>query len=313
MTILVAGGAGFIGSHLCERLLGLGHDVVCADNFSTGFRQNLDHLRAQSAFTLVEQDMTDPASSLPASDMIMNLACPASPRQYQLDPLGTLRANLLGTMNLLELAGRWRAPFFQASTSEVYGDPGVHPQSELYWGNVNPLGSRACYNEGKRCAETLCVNYHRHRGQPLAIARIFNTYGPRMDPDDGRVISSFIVQALRNEPIELFGGGHQTRSFCYIDDLLEGILACAFSVEAFSGPVNLGNPQETSIRAVAEEIIELTNSRSRLIMRPMPEDDPRRRCPDISLARHLYRWEPRTALTAGLLKTISWFDGVLSR
>ncbi|POR01158.1 NAD-dependent dehydratase [Alkalispirochaeta sphaeroplastigenens] len=313
MRILVAGGAGFIGSHLCEGLLGLGHDVICADNFSTGFRHNLDHLREKPALVLVEQDLTDSGGSLPRAEAVMNLACPASPVQYQRDPLGTLRANLLGTMNLLECAGRWKASFFQASTSEVYGDPDVHPQNELYWGRVNPLGSRACYNEGKRCAETLCINYHRHRGQPLAMARIFNTYGPQMAPDDGRVVSSFIVRALRNEPIELFGGGTQTRSFCYIDDMIEGILACALGGGPFPGPVNLGNPQEISIRALAEAIIDLTNSRSRLVTQPSPEDDPGRRCPDISLARHLYGWEPRTDLARGLLQTISWFDGILSR
>jgi UDP-glucuronate decarboxylase len=309
--ILVTGGGGFIGSHLCERLLADGHDVLCLDNFFTGVKQNIAHLLDHPYFELMRHDVTFPLYI--EVDEIYNLACPASPVHYQFDPVQTTKASVHGAINMLGLAKRLKARIFQASTSEVYGDPQVHPQTESYWGNVNPIGPRSCYDEGKRCAETLFFDYHRQYGLDIKVARIFNTYGPRMHPNDGRVVSNFIMQALRNEPITLYGDGSQTRSFCYVDDLVTGILRLMDSPKGFTGPVNLGNPREFTMIALAETILRLTGSSSPLVMKPLPVDDPRQRCPDISLARDTLGWQASTPLEDGLKKTIAYFDGLLGR
>jgi UDP-glucuronate decarboxylase len=308
--ILVTGGGGFIGSHLCEKLLADGHDVLCLDNFFTGVKQNIAHLLDHPYFELMRHDVTFPLYI--EVDEIYNLACPASPVHYQFDPVQTTKTSVHGAINMLGLAKRLKARIFQASTSEVYGDPQIHPQPEAYWGNVNPIGPRSCYDEGKRCAETLFFDYHRQYGLDIKVARIFNTYGPRMHPNDGRVVSNFIMQALRNEPITLYGDGSQTRSFCYVDDLVTGILRLMDSPKGFTGPVNLGNPGEFTMIALAETILRLTGSSSPLVMKPLPVDDPRQRCPDISLARDTLGWQASTPLEDGLKKTIAYFDDVLA-
>ena len=307
--VLVTGGAGFIGSHLCERLLEQGFEVLCVDNFYTGTRNNVAHLLGRSSFELMRHDVTFPLYV--EVDRIFNLACPASPVHYQYDPVQTTKTSVHGAINMLGLAKRRRARILQASTSEVYGDPEVHPQPESYWGNVNPLGLRSCYDEGKRCAETLFFDYHRQHGLEIKVARIFNTYGPRMHPNDGRVVSNFIIQALHGEDITIYGDGQQTRSFCYVDDMVDGLLRLMESEAACTGPMNLGNPVEISIRALAERIIALTGSRSALIDKPLPEDDPRRRCPDIGLARKTLDWEPQCSLDDGLMRTIAYFRTTL--
>ena len=309
--ILVTGGAGFLGSHLCDRLVERGHDVLCVDNFFTGRKSNIAHLLGHPRFELMRHDVTFPLYV--QVDQIYNLACPASPKQYQHDPVQTTKTSVHGAINLLGLAKRLQATILQASTSEVYGDPEVHPQAEDYWGKVNPIGLRSCYDEGKRCAETLFFDYRRQHGLRIKVARIFNTYGPRMDPSDGRVVSNFIMQALRGEDITIYGDGGQTRSFCYVDDLLEGMVRLMDTTDDFTGPVNIGNPQETSIRQLAETVIELTGSTSRLVFQPLPEDDPRQRCPDISLARQaLDDWQPHTDLRVGLARTIRHFKDMLA-
>ncbi|WP_428249625.1 UDP-glucuronic acid decarboxylase family protein [Ferrovibrio sp.] len=310
LRILVTGGAGFIGSHLCEELLRRGHDVLCIDNFYTGTRNNVAGLLANPNFELMRHDVTFPLYV--EVDRIFNLACPASPVHYQFDPVQTTKTSVHGAINMLGLAKRRRARILQASTSEVYGDPEIHPQPESYWGNVNPLGLRSCYDEGKRCAETLFFDYHRQHNLEIKVARIFNTYGPRMHPNDGRVVSNFIIQALRGEDITIYGDGQQTRSFCYVDDMVDGLLRLMESPADCTGPVNLGNPVETTIRQLAERIIALTGSRSKLIAKPLPADDPRRRCPDISLARRELDWEPRCMLDDGLMRTIEYFRATLS-
>ena len=307
--ILVTGGAGFIGSHLCERLLGQGHEVLCVDNFYTGARRNVAHLLGHPNFELMRHDVTFPL--FVEIDEIYNLACPASPVHYQFDPVQTTKTSVHGAINMLGLAKRRRAKIFQASTSEVYGDPSVHPQPEEYWGNVNPIGIRSCYDEGKRCAETLFFDYYRQHKLRIKVARIFNTYGPRMHPNDGRVVSNFIVQALRNAPITLYGDGSQTRSFCYVDDIVEAFMRLMNSDDTITGPINLGNPGEFTIRALAEAVIALTGSSSKLEYRPLPSDDPRQRQPDIGKARALLGWEPTIALEQGLIKTIAYFDQLL--
>lgn len=306
---LVTGGAGFLGSHLCERLLGEYADVICVDNFYTGSKVNIEHLIGNPYFELIRHDITFPLYL--EVDEIYNLACPASPIHYQLDPVQTTKVNVHGSINMLGLAKRTKAKILQASTSEVYGDPEIHPQKEDYRGNVNPLGIRACYDEGKRCAETLFFDYHRQHGVKIKVARIFNTYGPRMHPNDGRVISNFILQALRNLPITIYGDGSQTRSFCYVDDMIEGLLRLMNTPDEFTGPVNLGNPHEVSILELAETIIEMTGSKSELIFLPLPQDDPKRRCPDITLAKTTLNWEPVVPLREGLKKTIDYFDNCL--
>jgi UDP-glucuronate decarboxylase len=303
--ILVTGGAGFIGSHLCSRLLALGHDVLCVDNFFTGTRDNIIGLLGNPHFEFMRHDVTFPLYV--EVDEIYNLACPASPIHYQFDPVQTTKTSVHGAINMLGLAKRVKARILQASTSEVYGDPHVHPQEESYWGHVNPIGPRACYDEGKRCAETLFFDYYRQHGLEIKVARIFNTYGPHMHPNDGRVVSTFIVQALRGEPIPLFGDGSQTRSFCYIDDLVEGLIRLMGSPAEFTGPVNLGNPQEFTIRTLAERIISLTGSNSRFELRPLPADDPKQRCPDIRLAADRLQWRPTVPLERGLPPTIEYF------
>jgi UDP-glucuronate decarboxylase len=308
--ILVTGGAGFIGSFLCENLLARGHEVLCADNFFTGTRGNIESLIGEPRFELIRHDVTFPLYV--EVDEIYNLACPASPIHYQRDPVQTTKTSVHGAINMLGLAKRLKARILQASTSEVYGDPSLHPQPETYWGNVNPVGPRACYDEGKRCAETLFFDYHRQHRLRIKVARIFNTYGPRMHPNDGRVVSNFIMQALRNEPITLFGDGNQTRSFCYVDDLVEGLIRLMESRDELTGPVNLGNPAEFTIRALAEKVIALTGSRSKIEFRPLPADDPRQRQPDISQARSLLNWGPKTQLDDGLTKTIAYFDSILA-
>jgi UDP-glucuronate decarboxylase len=307
--ILVTGGAGFLGSHLIERLLAEGNEVVCADNLFTGSKRNIVHLLDNPAFEFVRHDVTFPLFI--EVDQIYNLACPASPIHYQHDPVQTTKTSVHGAINMLGLAKRLRCPIFQASTSEVYGDPSVHPQVESYWGNVNPIGVRSCYDEGKRCAETLFFDYHRQHGLEIKVARIFNTYGPRMHPNDGRVVSNFIVQALRNEPITIYGDGSQTRSFCYVDDLVEGFLRLMKMPADFPGPVNLGNPNEFTIRELAHKVIELTGSRSNIVARPLPSDDPLQRQPDIDLAKSRLGWTPAVQLEEGLAKTIAYFDGLL--
>ena len=309
-TILVTGGAGFLGSHLCERLIEKGHDVLCVDNFFSSDKENIRHLLDNSYFELRRHDVTFPLYV--EVGRIFNLACPASPIHYQLDPVQTLKTSVHGAINMLGLAKRVKARIFQASTSEVYGDPEIHPQPESYWGHVNPNGPRACYDEGKRCAETLFFDYRRQYGLSVRVARIFNTYGPRMHERDGRVVSNFILQALRNEPITIYGDGSQTRSFCYVDDMIAGFLLLMDLDDEKIGPVNLGNPVELSIQELAETIIALTGSRSSIRFRPLPQDDPRQRQPDISLARKALAWEPKVSLLDGLARTIHYFDQKLS-
>jgi UDP-glucuronate decarboxylase len=309
--VLVTGGAGFLGSHLCEHLLARERDVLCVDNFFTGTKDNVAHLLSNPRFELVRHDITFPLYV--EVDEIFNLACPASPIHYQFDPVQTTKTSVHGAINMLGLAKRVKARILQASTSEVYGDPEVHPQVESYWGRVNPIGIRSCYDEGKRCAETLFFDYHRQHGLHIKVARIFNTYGPRMHPNDGRVVSNFIVQALKNEPITIYGDGTQTRSFCYVDDLVEALMRLMDTPDEFTGPVNLGNPVEFEIRELAELAIKLTGSKSKMVFRPLPSDDPVQRQPDISLARKTLRWEPSTLLEGGLLKTINYFEALLSR
>ena len=308
---LVAGGAGFLGSHLCERLLDRGHEVVCLDNFFTGSKRNIEHLLHHPRFELMRHDVTFPLYV--EVDEIFNLACPASPVHYQHDPVQTTKTSVHGAINMLGLAKRLRAKILQASTSEVYGDPQVHPQREDYWGHVNPIGHRACYDEGKRCAETLFFDYHRQHKLRIKVMRIFNTYGPRMHPNDGRVVSNFIVQALTGKDITLYGDGSQTRSFCYVDDLVEGALKLMDTDDLIIGPVNVGNPVESTIRELAERIVELTNSRSVIVYRPLPSDDPMQRCPDIARARAWLDWEPQVQLEQGLRNTIEYFDRLLGR
>jgi UDP-glucuronate decarboxylase len=307
--VLVTGGAGFLGSHLCERLLKDGADVLCVDNFYTGRKQNISHLLDEPQFEVMRHDVTFPLYV--EVDQIFNMACPASPIHYQFDPVQTTKTSVHGAINMLGLAKRVKARILQASTSEVYGDPEVHPQSESYWGRVNPTGLRSCYDEGKRCAETLFFDYWRQHQLRIKVARIFNTYGPRMRPDDGRVISNFIVQALRGESITIYGDGRQTRSFCYVDDLIEGLVRMMSSPDGFTGPVNLGNPVEFTMLELAERVIQLAKSRSTLVFKPLPADDPRQRQPDISLAKQQLQWEPKVDLDEGLRSTISYFRTVL--
>ena len=309
MRILITGGAGFLGSHLCERLLDQGHDVLCLDNFFTGRRRNVEHLLGNRKFELLRHDVVDPFKA--EVDRIFNLACPASPVHYQYNPIKTTKTSVMGAINCLGLAKRVQARILQASTSEVYGDPDVHPQPESYRGNVNPIGPRACYDEGKRCAETLFFDYHRENGVDIRVIRIFNTYGPRMCPDDGRVVSNFIVQALKGEDITLYGDGSQTRSFCYVDDLVEGMMRI-MEQEKSVGPINLGNPSEFTIRQLAEKVLEKTSSSSRLVEETLPEDDPTQRRPDISLVNSLTDWTPQIELDEGLDKTIAYFKKTLS-
>ncbi len=307
--ILVTGGAGFIGSHLCERLLNDGHEVLCVDNFFTGSRENIVHLLKNPYFEVIRHDITFPLYV--EVDEIYNLACPASPVHYQHDPVQTTKTSVHGAINMLGLAKRIGAKIFQASTSEVYGDPEIHPQPESYWGNVNPIGRRSCYDEGKRCAETLFFDYHRQHGVKIKVARIFNTYGPRMHPDDGRVVSNFIVQAILSRPITIYGDGSQTRAFCYVEDLVDVIVQFMASEDSITGPLNIGNPAELTILDLAKKILEITGSESELLFRPLPSDDPRRRRPDISRARKLLGWEPTTSLEKGLEKTIQYFQKYL--
>ena len=309
--ILVTGGAGFLGSHLCEKLLAQGADVICVDNFFTGSKDNILNLLNNPHFELMRHDVTFPLYV--EIDEIYNLACPASPIHYQFDPVQTTKTSVHGAINMLGLAKRVKAKIFQASTSEVYGDPQIHPQIEDYWGHVNPIGFRSCYDEGKRCAETLFFDYHRQHALKIKVARIFNTYGPRMHPNDGRVVSNFIVQALRDEPITLFGDGNQTRSFCYVDDLIDGFIRLMDSADAITGPVNLGNPGEFTIRELAEKVRELTGSRSPLIHRDLPRDDPKQRQPDISRAQETLGWQPGITLEQGLKPTIAYFDALLQK
>lgn len=304
-TILVTGGGGFIGSHLCELLLEQGNDVICLDNFFTGSKNNIRHLLTNPSFELIRHDVTIPIEL--EVDAIYNLACPASPIHYQHDPVQTIRTNILGAMNMLDLARRLRIPILQSSTSEVYGDPKEHPQCETYWGNVNPIGVRSCYDEGKRCAETLFFDYHRQYGLPIKVVRIFNTYGPRMLPNDGRVVSNFIVQALKGEDLTIYGDGSQTRSFCCVSDLVAGLVAMMHTPHRVTGPINLGNPGEFTVRELAETIIRITGSKSKIVYKPLPQDDPARRRPDISLARELLGWTPHVALEEGLRLTIDYF------
>jgi UDP-glucuronate decarboxylase len=307
--ILVTGGAGFLGSHLCERLLSMGHQVICVDNFFTGRRDNLNHLSDNRNFEVLRHDVTFPLYV--EVDQIYNLACPASPIHYQHDPVQTTKTSVHGAINMLGLAKRLRCKIFQASTSEVYGDPEIHPQVESYWGRVNPIGTRSCYDEGKRCAETLFFDYRRQHMTNIKVARIFNTYGPRMYINDGRVVSNFVVQALRGEDITIYGDGSQTRSFCYVDDLIDGFTRFMDTEDDITGPINLGNPVEFSIRELAEQVLSLTGSRSKLIYVSLPSDDPKQRKPDITLANKILDWRPTVQLTEGLGKTIEYFDGIL--
>ena len=307
--VLVTGGAGFLGTHLCNRLLHEGHDVLCVDNFFTGARDNIESLLDNHHFELMRHDITYPLYV--EVDEIYNLACPASPIHYQYDPVQTTKTSVHGAINMLGLAKRVKAKIFQASTSEVYGDPEIHPQPESYWGHVNPRGTRSCYDEGKRCAETLFFDYHRQHRLRIKVARIFNTYGPYMHPNDGRVVSGFIMQALQNEPITIYGDGSQTRSFCYVDDLIEAFVRLMDTPDDFTGPINTGNPGEFTIRELAELIINQTGSKSSLVHKPLPSDDPKQRCPDITLAKAELGWEPRIALAEGLKKTIPYFESVL--
>ncbi len=307
--ILVTGGAGFLGSHLCERLIGEGHDVICLDNFFTGTKDNISHLLDDHHFELVRHDVTFPLYV--EVDEIYNLACPASPIHYQHDPVQTTKTSVHGAINMLGLAKRTRAKILQASTSEVYGDPQVHPQTEEYWGHVNPIGYRSCYDEGKRCAETLFFDYHRQHNLRIKVARLFNTYGPRMHPNDGRVVSNFIMQALQNKPITIYGDGSQTRSFCYVDDLVDVLIRLMNSSDEITGPINTGNPGEFTILELAEKVIALTGSKSKIEQLPLPHDDPQQRQPDITKARELLNWEPTTRLDEGLKKTIPYFASLL--
>ena len=307
--ILVTGGAGFLGSHLCERLLEEGQDVLCVDNFFTGTKDNIVQLLANPHFEFLRHDVCFPLYV--EVDEIYNLACPASPIHYQYDPVQTTKTSVHGAINMLGLAKRVKAKILQASTSEVYGDPEIHPQPEIYWGHVNPIGLRSCYDEGKRCAETLFFDYHRQHQLKIKVARIFNTYGPRMHPDDGRVVSNFIMQALKNKPITIYGEGSQTRSFCFVDDLIDAFIRLMDTDDAITGPVNLGNPREFTIKQLAETIIDLTGSGSKLVYKPLPEDDPQQRKPDISLANELLAWEPSVQLKDGLRKTIQYFADML--
>jgi UDP-glucuronate decarboxylase len=309
-TVLVTGGAGFLGSHLCDRLIAEGHDVICLDNFFTGSKRNIEHLIGHPRFEFLRHDVTFPLYV--EVDEIYNLACPASPIHYQHDPVQTTKTSVHGAINMLGLAKRLRAKIFQASTSEVYGDPSVHPQPEEYWGNVNPIGSRSCYDEGKRCAETLFFDYWRQHKLEIKVARIFNTYGPRMHPNDGRVVSNFVVQALKGEPITIYGDGSQTRSFCYVDDLIDGFIRLMYTPKDVTGPVNLGNPGEFTIKELAELAIEMTGSKSKLTYLPLPQDDPKQRQPNITMAREKLGWEPTVALREGLRHTIGYFDRLLS-
>jgi UDP-glucuronate decarboxylase len=308
---LVTGGAGFLGSHLCERLLENGHDVICVDNFFTGAKDNITHLLSHPHFELLRHDVTFPLYV--EVDEIYNLACPASPIHYQRDPVQTTKTSVHGAINMLGLAKRIKARILQASTSEVYGDPEVHPQTEDYWGRVNPIGLRACYDEGKRCAETLFFDYYRQHQVPIKVARIFNTYGPRMHPNDGRVISSFIVQALRSKPVTIYGDGSQTRSFCYVDDMIAAMIGFMNAPNSITGPLNLGNPTESSILDLATLIIEMTNSSSRVVFESLPDDDPRQRRPDISQAMRLLNWSPTTSVRDGLSRTIAYFESELTK
>ncbi len=307
--ILVTGGAGFLGSHLCEKLLAAGHEVLCVDNYFTGRRQNIAHLLDDKRFELMRHDVTWPLYV--EVDEIYNLACPASPVHYQFDPVQTTKTSVHGAINMLGLAKRVRAKIFQASTSEVYGDPEIHPQPESYRGSVNPIGPRACYDEGKRCAETLFFDYHRQHKLRIKVARIFNTYGPRMHPNDGRVVSNFVVQALKGEPITIYGNGQQTRSFCYVDDLVDGFVRLMDTPDAITGPMNLGNPGEFTIRELAEKVIDLTGSSSKMIKKKLPADDPMQRKPDIAFAQKTLGWEPKIQLESGLKKTIAYFEKLL--
>jgi UDP-glucuronate decarboxylase len=307
--VLVTGGAGFIGSHLCERLLAQGADVLCVDNFFTGTKDNITHMIGQPRFELVRHDVTFPLYV--EVDEIYNLACPAAPIHYQFDPVQTTKTSVHGAINMLGLAKRVRARILQASTSEVYGDPEVHPQVETYWGHVNPIGVRSCYDEGKRCAETLFFDYHRQHGLRIKVARIFNTYGPRMHPNDGRVVSNFVIQALKGDPITIYGDGSQTRSFCYVDDLVEALMRLMGTEDTITGPINVGNPGEFTILQLAELVISLTGSRSIIKRMPLPSDDPRQRRPDLTLAKSTLGWEPTTVLSDGLRKTIGYFDTLL--
>jgi UDP-glucuronate decarboxylase len=308
--VLVTGGAGFLGSHLCERLIADGHDVLCVDNYFTGRKDNIAHLLGNSNFEALRHDVCFPLYV--EVDEIYNLACPASPIHYQFDPVQTTKTSVIGAINMLGLAKRVKAKVFQASTSEVYGDPNVHPQTEAYRGNVNPIGPRACYDEGKRCAETLFFDYYRQHKTRIKVVRIFNTYGPRMHPQDGRVVSNFIVQALRGEDITVYGDGSQTRAFCYVDDLIEGWVRLMNTGDEVTGPINIGNPMEIPVRELAERVIRQVGSKSKLVFRPLPVDDPLQRCPDITQAKKVLGWEPKVALEVGLEKTIAYFDKLLT-
>lgn len=309
--ILVTGGAGFLGSHLCERLLDAGHDVLCVDNFFTGTRRNIRHLLENRSFELLRHDVTFPLYV--EVDEIYNLACPASPIHYQFDPVQTTKTSVIGAINMLGLAKRLKIKLLQASTSEVYGDPTIHPQKEEYWGNVNPIGFRSCYDEGKRCAETLVFDYVRQHRMPAKVVRIFNTYGPRMHPNDGRVVSNFVVQALTGRDITLYGDGSQTRSFCYVDDLVDAMMRMMATGPEVTGPINIGNPTEFTIRELGELILGLTGSKSKLVFEPLPSDDPKQRQPNIDRARDILGWEPTVGLREGLLKTIEYFDDLLRK
>jgi len=308
-NVLITGGAGFLGSHLCQRLVQDGHDVICADNLFTGSKHNISHLFDRANFEFIRHDVTFPLYV--EVDRIFNLACPASPIHYQNDPVQTVKTSVHGAINMLGLAKRTRARIFQASTSEVYGDPEHHPQQEEYWGHVNPIGIRSCYDEGKRCAETLFFDYYRQHKVDIRVGRIFNTYGPNMHPNDGRVVSNFILQALRGENVTIYGNGSQTRSFCYVDDLIEVIVRMMDSETCGAGPINIGNPSEITIRELAQQIIDLTGAKSKLIEKPLPADDPMQRCPDISRAKQLFGWEPKTELKQGLMNTIAYFEELL--
>jgi UDP-glucuronate decarboxylase len=309
--VLVTGGAGFLGSHLCDRLLAAGHEVLCVDNLYTGSKNNIRHLLQEPLFEFLRHDITFPL--FVEVDEIYNMACPASPPHYQHDPVQTTKTSVHGAINMLGLANRLGARVLQASTSEVYGDPQVHPQTEDYWGHVNPVGLRSCYDEGKRCAETLFFDYHRQRRLEIKVARIFNTYGPRMDPGDGRVVSNFIMQALQGQPLTLYGDGSQSRSFCFVHDLIDGLVRLMESPAEVTGPINLGNPVEFTMRELAELVLELTGSASKIVERPLPSDDPMQRCPDITRARGALDWEPRVPLREGLRKTIDYFDELISK
>lgn len=311
MNILITGGAGFLGSHLCDALIEKGHDILCVDNFFTGNKSNISHLLINPNFTLIRHDVTFPLYV--EVDQIYNLACPASPIHYQFDPVQTTKTSVHGAINMLGLAKRLKARILQASTSEVYGDPEIHPQTEDYWGRVNPIGIRSCYDEGKRCAETLFFDYWRQHKLEIKVMRIFNTYGPRMHPNDGRVVSNFIVQALNNKPITIYGDGSQTRSFCYVDDLITGMIKLMESHKSITGPINMGNPSEFTMIELAELVIKLTSSRSKLKFKPLPEDDPKQRQPNISLAKSKLNWSPKVSLEEGLNKTIIYFKNLLDK